>query len=1223
MEFNRYRATWLSLGLYFIVNTLLAQSEINGKVVDQQTGEAIPYCNISASSSSIGTASNELGEFVIAVDSLPARLVFSHIVYGQQVVEVTQVSDITVALDPYVANLDEVVVLASKKDVFAEKLVRQAYEKADKASNSELYGKAFYRQKTKNGNNFSEFSEIFYNIRYNSRGIADWNIVEGRYALNEDAVHNRNFTALSRLLRPLQPNTEELIFPLHPGFEVYYEVSVSQIIEAGSSKIAVVQFRPLDDIKAPIFEGNVYIDTNTYDILQINGKVERDDLKLLKLSTNNGYWKDYTLTYEIVYKPNGNTRLLDHIKVDQAFDYYKNDKLLYHSITTSNLTFYEHYAPGSTRRLGGKITRDRSDWENLDEIGYNQRFWANNPIVKRTPVEEEVIRSFEQDNAFSSIFLNSAENIALLEANLSEDPFIKKFTKSVNNYNAYNPIEKVFLHTDKEIFSSGEPLWFSAYTVIGPFHELTAASRVLHVDLIAPDNEIVLSQTHELLNGRGSGLVELPKNLTTGDYQIRAYTQWMRNYEPEFFFTKTIKILSGTSTDRTVVPSEQPIDLQFFPEGGHAIAGIASKIAFKAIGADGLSRSVKGKVFDAQGQPVTQINSLDRGAGFFQLLPKDSSQFVAVLDDGSRHPLPKVLTSGYTMSVNNTNERSVKVIVQASPSLRGQSFYVIGHMRGYKYYQGVFNFDKNNIVSFEVPKQSMPSGVLTLTLFDADQKPRCERPVFVNSGEDLIINAKVESQNLKKRGKINMTVKVTDAYGRPVKGDFSVAVTDKGQVEKSQDGQNMLTQLLLQSDLKGNIEEPNQLLKDQKRSTLNRLDLVMLTHGWRKFPWQEVMDGQLDQKVFSFEKGLVLSGKATSKYGNPLPNVTLNIVAKSGEVLGMYTAKTEVGGKFTVPDFNFNGETQLGIHAFDQRDNNVDVKITLDKNVRVGPPAPQFTGHTLEASKAFDDYLTLARTRNRFNSLYDFDSVTALEEVVVTEDSKKSRKASPSTYGQNPDATIYAEDYIAAQTVLQLVQLFPGVSVNGTSVSIRNSGSPLWVLNGIPIYDENRPSTQSALVTGGTGSQALPGSTLSIEQSIMARPAPSFVTTMDTYTIERIEMLRGASAAIYGSRGANGVILIYTKKGEGRPPVLSGDLMVTGHTATRAFYSPKYYSPSERHEKPDYRATLYWNPSFTTDTNGQAEIEFFNSDNAERLEIDIQGLTPSGIPGAYLKTFER
>ena len=129
------------------------------------------------------------------------------------------------------------------------------------------------------------FSEIFYDIRYNNVGIKDWNINEGRYALNDDAVRNRNYTSFSRILKPLQPNTDDLIFPLHPSFEVYYNPRVISMIQSGNSKIAVVHFKPLDKLKTPAFEGEVYIDTKTYEVLKVKGELANDNLKFAKLTT--------------------------------------------------------------------------------------------------------------------------------------------------------------------------------------------------------------------------------------------------------------------------------------------------------------------------------------------------------------------------------------------------------------------------------------------------------------------------------------------------------------------------------------------------------------------------------------------------------------------------------------------------------------------------------------------------------------------------------------------------------------------------------------------------------------------------------------------------------------------------------------------------------------------------------------------------------------------------
>ncbi len=1206
--------------------TTVQQHQINGKVVDERTGEAIAYCNISLSNTSVGTSSNELGEFVINADLLPVKLVFSHINYGQHVFEVTKTSDVVVSLVPKTNSLEEVVVLASKKDRFAVDLAKKAFEKAQKTSTQNRYGKALYRQKSKNGDRYSEFSEIIYDIRYTTRGIEDWDILEGRYALKKGGVHNKNFTLLSRLLKPLQPETDELIFPLHPSFEVFYDVRVLEYIESGDDKIAVLGFSPKEKITTPTFEGEVYINVKNFDILKVIGNLAQDNLKLVKLVDKKSFWKNYKISFEIAYRQDSVLKsVIDFVKVDQGFDYYKNDSLKFRATAASNLTFLEHYVPTSRKKLGSQFRKNRSDWQKLDKIGYNEKFWAENPFVKRTPLEEEVIAAFEGERAFGSIFLNSRDQVALMQSDISADPLVRELGIHVNRYNNYNPVEKTYLHTDKDLFAAGETVWYGGYTVLGSYHHFSMGSKVLHVDLIGPKNKIVVSQTHELVDGKATGSLELPEDLSAGNYRIRAYTNWMRNFDPDFFFTKTIQVLNAKSAVPAASDADGKIDLQFFPEGGHAVVGLTGKVAFKALGSDGLGRKIQGRLLDSQGEFVATLGTIARGAGFFSFTPQSQEQYTAVLKDGTKYPFPQIMGEGYGMTVNNINPKSIQVKIQATSALKGKPFYILGHINNKKYYQGKFEFGDRPTVDFEIPKNKMPSGVMTITLLDRNKKPWCERAVFVNNQEELVISAAIRPKKFGPRDKVAMDIRVTDTDGRPVSTELSIAVTDMGQTVKDPRSGNVLTHLLLQSDLKGHIKEPALLFADQKRATLHGLDLVMLTHGWRKFPWLEMDQVPNAPKEFSFSKGLPISGTARDLKGRPLANTSLNMVAKAGENIGMLTARTLQDGTFSFPDFNFSGPTEIAFNAYDLSDRPVDVRVIL-KSPKTTLPSPQFNGTVYALTGETESYESITPVRKRMELLFDLSNTTELDEVVVTEKRiERSRNESPSMYGLTPDATLYTSDHGSAQTVLDLVTRFAGVQVNGRTVSIRNGGTPLWVLNGIPVANDNPSAHEQALQAAAAARRAgEPGEiSLSISQSVAAGPAPTFVANMDTYSVERIELLKGPSAAIYGSRGANGVILIYTKKGGGTiaKPVVSPDFTVLGHTATRKFYSPKYNAKPDAHQTPDYRATLYWNPSFTTDKYGNATLSFYNSDNADQIQVDIQGLSVYGTPGAYLEVF--
>lgn len=786
---------------------------------------------------------------------------------------------------------------------------------------------------------------------------------------------------------------------------------------------------------------------------------------------------------------------------------------------------------------------------------------------------------------------------------ISKDPFINRLNSKTDRYSTYNPIEKVFLHTDKNMFTTGETVWYSAYVVIGPLHRYTDGSKVVHVDLIGPDGEIAVSQTHALIDGKSSGTLKIPNHLPEGNYQLRSYTQWMQNYDADFFFTKELNILNNQKKQDVSLAVADRIDLQFFPEGGHMVADLAGKISFKAIGSDGLPRKVIGKILNSSGGMVATLGTFDRGSGFFQLIPKKGERYIAELDDESQYPLPPILDVGYTISVNNSNKNGIRVFVQASEELRNKPFYVVGHIRQRNYFHSKFEFDRDHTLKFEVPKAEMPGGVLTLTLFDLYNKPWCERPIFINHKEELVISTKINTTKFVKRGKVTLGINVTDHEGKPIATNLSLATTDARQVKKDQGSSTILSHFLLESDIKGSIVNPGLLFKDRNQRAIEKIDLVMLTNGWRKYHWPEVWKDVKPTKEFPFAEGLTVSGKAFGTKGKTMPNATLNIMAKAGEKLGMFSAKTGLDGKFSIADFNFNGEAKVVFNAYSYTDKTVDLKVSLDQR-RMKVPNAQFKSPPLKQNEQAEEYGTHSVARSRMEAIYETNRLTKLDEVVVTEKKKeKNRNQSPSTLGMDPDATLYTEDHITFHTVLQLLRLFNGVTVSGNNVSIRRGGAPLWILDGRPLANEATSSGFANVAAGGS--------------------APGIIVTMDTFTVERVELLKGPRAAIWGSRGANGVILVYTKRGEGQTyePVLSPDFMISGHTAEKEFYSPKYSVKKNEHSAPDYRATLYWTPNIMTDENGNAKIEFFNSDAAKEIQVSIEGLSKNGIPGTYLETF--
>lgn len=424
--FNQKEVSYRIINNQIILKKIISYT-IKGTLINKTSGRAIPYCSVSLMNSSIRTSSNELGEFEIKTISLPAKLIFSHNSYKKGITTISDIKpNLIIKLVSLENVLDEIViktVIPKKKDRHALNLAKNAYKRILLTSrkNKNNYAKAFYRQKSKNDNEYTEFIEIFYDLHYNTNGVKQSEIIQGRYALERNSINNKNFTLFSKILKSAQPKFNNLIFPLNQNIEDYYTVNLVKTFVLDGAEIAVIKFTPIKGKKLsaysaetfsngsnkelPIFEGEAYINTSNFDLLKINYRIQNDKIKLIRLKDKNAARKNHKLSYEITFRKNSlNSLVIDYIKVDQEFDYYKNEKLITHLSTTSNLTFFEYYTNTSARkRMRRQFSRRYSDWQKLSLIGYDNEFWENNPMVKRTPIEKKVIADFEKRNKFQFV----------------------------------------------------------------------------------------------------------------------------------------------------------------------------------------------------------------------------------------------------------------------------------------------------------------------------------------------------------------------------------------------------------------------------------------------------------------------------------------------------------------------------------------------------------------------------------------------------------------------------------------------------------------------------------------------------------------------------------------------------------------------------------------------------------------------------------------------------
>ena len=785
---------------------------------------------------------------------------------------------------------------------------------------------------------------------------------------------------------------------------------------------------------------------------------------------------------------------------------------------------------------------------------------------------------------------------------LRDDP-ARRIADRFVRYQVAFPSEKVFLHLDRPYYSAGETVWFKAYLVDGTNHGVDSASGVLYVELLdAEARQVVQTKTLRVENGYAAGDFLLADTLATGHYQLRAYTNYMRNFGEEFLFTQDFRVF-GAQAPAAEPEATGPVDLQFFPEGGQLLPGFDCRVGFKAVGPDGRGVAVRGIVLADDRDTVAAFRSEHLGMGRFSMPVEAGRGYTAVLfnADGarSRQPLPPVQPDGHTLAVDAFGKDAIRVFVfNATPQPAvPRELVLFVQMRGVVCFIAKGNTGRRSF-TISVPRAKFPDdGIAHLTLFDDAGNPLAERLVFMRQNRTLKVALQPDKPMYKPREAVKLGLRVTDAEGKPVAGNFSLSVTDAGQVVAEPGARNLVSYLLLSSDLRGNVEQPGHYFDLNNPDAALHLDLLMMTQGWRRFVWKEVLADSLPKPRFLMERGLSVTGSVLRPNGKPFEKkVGLTLMAKTRNALPAFaTGEADTDGRFGFYGLTFADTTTLLVQAVAGKGNREGV-IRFDPFV-APPPGPgrgAFDPLPLSAG-VMDEYRRRSDEARAIERQLRLNQATLLQGVTVKA-KKEDPLASRRIYGE-PAATLKVDQInsAGALSVLDILRgRVAGVSVNGSfpaySVTVRGISSlnarsePLFLLDGMPAD----------------------------LQAILTIPVAD---------VEQIDVLKGPEAAIFGSRGGNGVIAVLTKRGgaDGNNSALKApgveQMQLPGFAPVREFYAPKYDQPRPEHVRPDFRATLHWAPFVQTDTEGNAIVQFFASDAATTLRLDVQGSRPLGNVG--------
>ena len=835
------------------------------------------------------------------------------------------------------------------------------------------------------------------------------------------------------------------------------------------------------------------------------------------------------------------------------------------------------------------------------------------------------------------------------------------------------PKEKLYLHLDKPFYGAGEKIWFKGYLVNAITHQDNAQSNFIITELINRSDSIVERKKIRRDSLGFHNAFTLPATLPAGDYYLRGYSNWMLNEDPDFFFSRNIKI--GNSIDNTIVSSieyqqeddthytakikftsnvqavfenttikylylengkiknkgkkktdengwisislpdlKSPVarrievefddpqyiykrtfhlpvftndfDVKFFPEGGALINIPHQNVAFKAQGADGFSKEIEGFLFNSKGDTLTNFRSEHNGMGIFTMNPVDNETYyvTARTNDSitKRFDLPAIEPKGISIAMSHYKQEIRYEIQKTEATEWPQKLFLLAHTRGKLAILQPINpkrtFGKMNDSLFT-------EGITHFMLIDEQGNALSERLIFVPDHKPNQWQITTDQPTYGKREKVSLQIAAKDSEGNPVEGTFSVSITDRKSIQPDSLADNILSNLLLTSDLKGYVEDPAFYFLNQDARTLRSIDYLMMTHGWRRHKMENVLRTPSLNFTNYIEKGQTISGRIMGFFGANVKKGPICVLAPKYNIIA--TTETDEKGQFIV-NTSFRDSTTFLVQARTKKGfAGVDILMDPPQYPVATHKAPYFNG----ATTFMEDYLM--NTRDQYY-MEGGMRVYNLKEVTVT--AKRERPSSKSIYTGGINTYTVEEDRLQGygQTAFDAASRLPSVTItNGSEIHIRNNSEPAIIVIDDIVYED----------------------------------ASDILKDIQVSDMSSISLLRGADAVILGPRASGGAVVITLKDPRNLPArPAQGIITYTplGYSESVEFYHPTYDTPEKKNaQRSDFRSTVYWNPELRLDAEGKATIEYYTPDSTAPEDIIIEGVDKNGKVCRILQTINK
>jgi len=764
---------------------------------------------------------------------------------------------------------------------------------------------------------------------------------------------------------------------------------------------------------------------------------------------------------------------------------------------------------------------------------------------------------------------------ALLLSQLNTIAQTSELTSIQNTITQYQSIhlpEKLYMHTDKSVYVNNEICWFKIYTLDGFFHTPLDINKVAYVELLDANKQAVIQEKISLSNASGNGTLKFPANIPSGIYTLVAYTNWMKNFNPSFFFAKEITVIN-TQTGNEISNTKPKLNyqIQFYPESGNLLNGFVNKVAFAAADNFGNPLQTKGFIVDNKADTICSFATLLNGIGNFSFTPNNQLSYKAIVEtpNGPMEALlPSAVQNGMALTII-PNSSGIKVKINASSSYNNRNTFLIIHCRGIikKAVQININNDANTI---DIPSADLGEGINTITLFDNNKKPVAER-LYFKYPTKISNTASIETDRFKYRSKVNLSL--NSISNNPYNASIAVYKLDSLQGIDEMDIQNYV---YLSSDLVGKIQNPQSYFGMDNPSQIMAMDNLMLTHGWRRF----TLDNSIEHIQANFTYlpelgGTLITGKLFNKGTQTPSKETAGYLSVPSKNTVFKSAMSDDKGKIVFQFQNFTNEGQIIVQADSAK--NLKNKIEIE-NPFVGKNRKANAYQPLDFKKLPKLDISNWHKNTQIQSYYNPQHASQFA----------PSKQDTNAFYYTPDRTYFLDDYARFATLEEVIREY----VTPVTLVKEKGRYQLYVYD--DAYKQFFEQTPLVLLDG-----------------VIIKDIDKFLE-YDPLKIRKLEVV--SRVYFSGNLAYNGVInfTTYTGKLDGfemDPNTIVLDYK--GLQSKRIFNAPVYENGAQIENRiPDFRQLLYWNPDAIL--SNKNKFSFYTSDIKGNFIISIQGVNKDG-----------